>query len=55
MWTFIQYQIFGMKWLNVLISNILESSGIDTSTRIGASVLFFFSMIQSRLRCCCVF
>lgn len=42
MWTFIQYQIFGMKWLNVLISNILESSGIDTSTRIGASVLFFF-------------
>ena len=42
MWTFIQYQIFGMKWLNVLISNILESSGIYTSTRIGASVLFFF-------------
>lgn len=41
MWTIIQYQIFGMKWLNVLISNILESSGIDTSTRIGASVLFF--------------
>ncbi|MGN1392649.1 MAG: permease [Succinivibrionaceae bacterium] len=34
-------QIFGMKWLNELIAQLLSLIGIDTSSRIGGSVLFF--------------
>ena len=41
MWTFIQDQILGMKWLNGLIDSFLELIGFDTGTKIGASVLFF--------------
>ena len=40
-WDFFQKQILGMKWLNDLIGNILESMGIDASTRIGGSIQFF--------------
>ena len=29
MWTFIQEQILGMKWLNVLIGNLLNTLGLD--------------------------
>ena len=38
---FIQNQIFGMKWLNELLSKLIIASGLDTSTRIGDSLLFF--------------
>src|SRR5574344_796886 len=41
MWNFIQNQILGMKWLYVLIDNLLSVIGIDTETRIGGSVQFF--------------
>jgi len=41
MWTFIQDQILGMKWLNSLIGKLLSAIGIDISTRIGGSVQFF--------------
>ena len=41
MWTFIQEQILGMKWLNVLIGNLLNTLGLDTGTKIGGSVRFF--------------
>ena len=41
MWTFIQDQILGMKWLNDLIGSILSLIGLDTGTKIGASVQFF--------------
>lgn len=41
MWTFIQDQVLGMKWLNALIGSLLEFIGIDTGTKIGASVQFF--------------
>ena len=41
MWEFIQNQIFGMKWLHELLSNLIIASGLDTSTRIGGSLLFF--------------
>ncbi len=40
-WDFIQYQILGMKWLNVLIGDGLSAVGLDLSTRIGGSVQFF--------------
>ena len=41
-WDFIQNQILGMKWLNILIQHILEHIGLNTSTHLGGSILFFF-------------
>ena len=41
MWTFIQEQILGMKWLNQLINSGLTALGLDTSSRIGGSIQFF--------------
>ncbi len=41
MWTFIQNEIFGMKWLNVFIGKCLTSLGIDISSKIGGSLQFF--------------
>ena len=41
-WDFFQLEILGMQWLNSLISNIMESIGISTTTRIGGSIQFFF-------------
>lgn len=41
MWSVIQEQILGMKWLNVLIGNLLNVLGLDTSTKIGGMVQFF--------------
>ena len=42
MWTFIQDQILGMKWLNALIGRMLTAVGLEVNTRIGGSVQFFF-------------
>lgn len=41
-WNFIQNQILGMQWLNVLIGNALSAFGIDTSEKLGGSLQFFF-------------
>ena len=41
MWTFIQDQILGMKWLSVLITNLLNALGLDTTGKIGGSIQFF--------------
>lgn len=41
MWTFIQDQILGMKWLKVLIGRVLSSLRLDTGGRIGGSIQFF--------------
>lgn len=40
-WNFIQNQLLGMKWLSIFINNLLQSAGLDTSSRIGGSVSFF--------------
>ncbi len=40
-WIFIQDQVLGMKWLSALIDNLLKAIGLDTSGKIGGSVLFF--------------
>ena len=40
-WSFFQDEILGMKWLNRLISGLLETIGLDTSGRIGGSINFF--------------
>ncbi len=42
MWTFIQDQILGMKWLNELVGNLLTMLGVDITSRLGASAQFFF-------------
>ncbi len=38
---FIQNQVLGLRWLNELTGNILESIGIDTNKKIGGSLQFF--------------
>lgn len=38
---FIQDQILGMKWLNVLIGNLVSALGLDTASHWGGSIQFF--------------
>lgn len=40
-WSFIQDQVLGMKWLNELIGMGLSALGLDVNGRIGGSVQFF--------------
>lgn len=40
-WSFIQDQLLGMKWLSSLIGSFLTLCGLDVSSRIGSSVQFF--------------
>lgn len=42
MWTFIQDQVLGMKWLNEVIGRGVSRLGLDTASRWGGSVQFFF-------------
>lgn len=42
MGAFIQEEILGMAWLSRLVARILGNLGLDLSTRLGASVHFFF-------------
>ena len=41
-WDFFQNEVLGMKWLNRLIGNMVEATGLDASGRIGGSIQFFF-------------
>ena len=41
MWTFIQEELLGMKWLSVLIGNLLSAFGLDITGKIGGSIQFF--------------
>lgn len=41
-WEFIQNQLLGMKWLNILVGNTLEKLGIDRSSKMFGGVQFFF-------------
>lgn len=40
-WDFIQDQVLGMKWLNLLIGNLLSFAGMDVKSRLGGSIQFF--------------
>lgn len=40
-WRFLQEQILGMKWLNVLVGDTLNFFGLDVTTRLGGSIQFF--------------
>ena len=53
MGSFIQNQILGMKWLNVLIGNLLSAMGLDTTSRIGGSLQFFiYDVIKITILLC---
>ncbi len=41
-WDFFQNEVLGMKWLNRLIGNMVEATGLNASGRIGGSIQFFF-------------
>lgn len=41
MWSFIQDQILGMKWLSALIGSLLSALGLDMTGRIGGTLQFF--------------
>lgn len=40
-WDFFQNEILGMNWLNRLIQNGLNTVGLDTNGKVGASIQFF--------------
>ena len=40
-WSFIQDEVLGMKWLNRLIGSILSAFGMDSNSRITSSIQFF--------------
>lgn len=52
-WTFIQDQVLGMKWLNEWIGSMLSALGLDTSSAIGGSVQFFlYDVIKITILLC---
>ena len=52
-WNFIQNQVLGMKWLNQLIGNLLESIGIDIASQVGGSLQFFiYDVIKITILLC---
>lgn len=53
MWDFIQTQILGMKWLNILIGELLSALGLDIDSRIGSSIHFFiYDVIKITILLC---
>lgn len=52
-WSFIQDQILGMKWLNGLIGNVLTSLGLDLSDKWAGSLQFFiYDVIKITILLC---
>lgn len=50
---FVQDQILGMKWLNNLIQNMLITAGLDTNSKVGASIQFFiYDMVKITVLLC---
>ncbi|HQD07998.1 MAG TPA: permease, partial [Coprothermobacter proteolyticus] len=40
-WSFIQNQILGMKWLSSVVYSVLNALGLDMNTRVGGMIHFF--------------
>lgn len=52
-WTFLQDQILGMKWLNGAIGSLLSALGLDISSRLGGSLQFFlYDVIKITILLC---
>lgn len=41
LWGFFQNQILGMEWLNEIIERSVSAIGLDTKSKVGASIQFF--------------
>lgn len=53
MWDFIQTQIMGMKWLNILIGELLSALGLDIDSGIGSGIHFFiYDVIKIMILLC---
>ena len=53
MWDFIQTQILGMKWLNILIGELLSALGLDIDSGICSSIHFFiYDVIKITILLC---
>lgn len=53
MWSFIQDQILGMKWLNELIGEVLTNLGFDMASKLGGSLQFFiYDVIKITILLC---
>lgn len=53
MWSFIQDQILGMKWLNELIGEVLRNFGLDMTSKLGGSLQFFiYDVIKITILLC---
>lgn len=53
MWNFIQRELLGMAWLNRGVGRVLESLGMDISSRLGGSLQFFiYDVIKISLLLC---
>lgn len=52
-WTFIQDEVLGMRWLNLLIGNVLSSLGMNVGSRLGGSIQFFiYDVIKITILLC---
>ena len=40
-WSFIQNQVLGMKWLYSLVGNLINLIGLDITSKLGGSIHFF--------------
>ena len=53
MWSFIQDQILGMKWLNELIGEVLTNLGLDMASKLEGSLQFFiYDVIKITILLC---
>ena len=53
MWSFIQDQILGMKWLNELIGEVLTNLGFNMTSKLGGSLQFFiYDVIKITILLC---
>lgn len=52
-WSFIQNQVLGMKWLNDGVGSLLGLVGVDIETRVGGSLQFFiYDVIKITILLC---
>ena len=55
MWTFIQDQVLGMRWLDQTVGAGLSALGVDTASRWGGSLRFFlYDTIKITVLLCCL-
>lgn len=53
MWSFIQEQILGMKWLNEFVGWLLSAVGVNITSRLGGSIQFFvYDVIKITILLC---